>query len=290
MDLYDCWIPKFKYTEHIEIDSGTIYSWYEEDKRPDLNISWQNIYDYDKNWVFKHCWAIPREDKDDIIREYLKREQFNLTNFFDYTRAFTSIKNDIAKICEVEINHLKRRIDDYRKHIELIKNCGYYSLYDENDCYDKSISALIKELFSSIEYEKKQIEYQKEYQNERLTKVFEYQGKIDKIYDQIFQYCLDEKHQWLGAYYQRGIINFNNGNILETLQDIEKLIENSKKLKSFISQIYFLKGKAEVELGLYHDAIVSLYVALKEDPKNKEAYFERAQAYFELGEFDKANK
>lgn len=43
-----------------------------------------------------------------------------------------------------------------------------------------------------------------------------------------------------------------------------------------------------LEVGLYHEAIIALTKAIEKDPVNKEAYFSRAAAYFETGDFDLA--
>ena len=41
-------------------------------------------------------------------------------------------------------------------------------------------------------------------------------------------------------------------------------------------------------MGKYEQAIEALSAAIKKDPKNKAAYFHRAAAYFETGNFDEA--
>lgn len=60
-----------------------------------------------------------------------------------------------------------------------------------------------------------------------------------------------------------------------------------KTIKELLtSELYLQEGTVYVELGLYDKAVVSLSNAIHKDPNNKQAYFERAAAYFELGQFD----
>jgi tetratricopeptide (TPR) repeat protein len=110
-------------------------------------------------------------------------------------------------------------------------------------------------------------------------------------YENQFQWCLMH-HQWNGAYYGQGLLNFHRGELTEALDNIRNFIDGLKnEEKNQLSQkIYLKKGIVEAEVGLYDDAIISLSEALRKDPSCKEAYFERAAAYFEAGEFDLALK
>ncbi|KKL53952.1 hypothetical protein LCGC14_2270270, partial [marine sediment metagenome] len=297
LNLCKCKVSSFQSIYYLKIheedellDDGTRYAWYErwdeeEDDVLDLKIIWRGLDS--KNFTLKHRWEIPDKNFFNSIVGYSKEEEFYVWDFFDCNRAFSAIKDDIIQIYKIKENYYKRCVEENQKHIKLIKSCGYDYLFDEDNNY-KSIERVVKDIQGSLYWEKRSLAYAKKYRDRDLDKLYGCQGKVDALFSQIYQQCIDEKHQWLGVYYQRGIINFNNGNIFEVLQDIEELIENSENLEDFLSRIYLLKGQSEVELGLYHDAIASLYIALREDPKNKEAYFERAQAYFELGEFDKA--
>jgi len=133
-------------------------------------------------------------------------------------------------------------------------------------------------------YQKDIEEAAKKYRRE-LNKSYEYQKTIDNIYKEIFDWCTTN-HHWIGAYYQRGLLNLNNGNLLDVLSDIKEI--NSNDFDEFKDDILLLKGKTENELGLYHDAIISLSEVKKNKLKKKEAYFERALAYFENGDFNLA--
>ena len=102
------------------------------------------------------------------------------------------------------------------------------------------------------------------------------------------QQCI-EYHQWKGAYYERGLANFVEGNYSKANDDISQFIKASEGYEDddlLPVEAYLTKGVIESELCLYNEAIVSLSRVIEEDPANKEAYFERAVAYFQLGEFD----
>lgn len=70
------------------------------------------------------------------------------------------------------------------------------------------------------------------------------------------------------------------------MQHNQSNIENLQG--NFASDIYQTKGESEVEIANYDAAILSLSKAIKLNPENKSAFFERAIAYFEIGKFDEA--
>lgn len=84
--------------------------------------------------------------------------------------------------------------------------------------------------------------------------------------------------------YERGKLLHEKGEITDFVRDIFELAE----LGYSTPQIELETGRAYNELNLYNKAIDVLSKVLKKDPKNKEAYFERALAYFEKGDFDLA--
>ena len=118
------------------------------------------------------------------------------------------------------------------------------------------------------------------------------QGCVDSTYHQIFDDCI-RRHQWSGSMYCRGLLDFQQGNFISAFDDISKYINiNEKRGKEEIlsDEAYYFKGLLASEVGSYNDAIVHLSRAIVKNPKHKEAYFERAVAYFELGKFDLALK
>jgi tetratricopeptide (TPR) repeat protein len=112
---------------------------------------------------------------------------------------------------------------------------------------------------------------------------------ILRLHEEQCQNCI-ENHQWSGAFYNRGLLSFSRGLINEALEDIRRFMDGLKDSEKALlsSEEYLNEGIIQSEVNLYNDAIVSLSMAIQKDPNNKMAYFERAAAYFETGEFDLA--
>jgi tetratricopeptide (TPR) repeat protein len=110
--------------------------------------------------------------------------------------------------------------------------------------------------------------------------------KFLSLYDE----CL-KKHPHPKIFYERGMVRFHLGETLDSLDDIKELISFAEKnnyTEFLTSDLYLKEGLGLCETLSYDEAIVSLTKAIEKDPKNKEAYFERAFAYFEKGKFDHA--
>jgi tetratricopeptide (TPR) repeat protein len=213
--------------------------------------------------------------------------EFNFLNFSDVLKAFSIVHEDLLSINNSEKDLYQKLILEKRNDIELLKNRIYIDYFDPY--FGISNKVLREDFLNDIKKLKKELNDTEIIYQKNVIKSYEYQGKLEKIYQNIFDNCI-QNHGYLGTFYQRGLMNFNNGNILNALNDIDSFLKQSKDNKDLEYQIILLKGQSEVELGLYHDAIVTLSKAIKNDSKNKSIYFDRAQAYFELGNFDLALK
>lgn len=123
-----------------------------------------------------------------------------------------------------------------------------------------------------------------------IQEVCELQKEVSVMYFDIFDNCA-KNHKSSRAFYERGLMHFEAGRFDESLEDILALINKAKgreELDKLPIDTYFFKGVAEMEVGLYHDAILSLNEALFMHPGNRDIYLERALAYFETGQFDEA--
>ncbi len=92
-------------------------------------------------------------------------------------------------------------------------------------------------------------------------------------------------------YYERGMIFFHRGEILDSLNDIRKAIsfsQNPHCQKFLDSDLYLVEGRIFNENLSYDEAIISLTRAIEKDPLNFDAYLERAIAYFEKGDYSLA--
>lgn len=107
-----------------------------------------------------------------------------------------------------------------------------------------------------------------------------------------YNYCL-QQHPHPKIFYERGMLRMHSGEIEAALEDIQSLMKmaNSDQYKNAClinSEMYQQEGQFYAELGQYDKAIAALTEAVNRDPNNKEAYFHRAAAYFETGNFDVA--
>lgn len=106
----------------------------------------------------------------------------------------------------------------------------------------------------------------------------------------IYSQCL-AKHPHPKIFYERGMVFFHRGDTLDSLEDIRKFIayaENYHYHDLLTSDLYLKEGRLLSECLSYDEAIVALTRAIEKDSANKDAYFERAIAYFEAGDFSNA--
>lgn len=127
-----------------------------------------------------------------------------------------------------------------------------------------------------------------DYMDQVYLMLEELQDDFTTIYD----HCL-ECHPHPKIYYERGMLKMHSGNIEEALSDIHKLMDLAKtdqykNSEILTSEMYQQEGESYADIGMYDKAIASLTEAIKLDPKNQEAYFHRAHAYFEKGDFDQS--
>jgi tetratricopeptide (TPR) repeat protein len=84
-------------------------------------------------------------------------------------------------------------------------------------------------------------------------------------------------------------MHFIHGDVVEAIEDgVEFLKISSLQNAQDLSDNYLQLGEAYSETMEYDKAIESLSKAIAANPENKTAYFERAVAYFETGDFDRA--
>lgn len=122
-----------------------------------------------------------------------------------------------------------------------------------------------------------------------------YQGlnEVGDRFLKMYDFCI-KNHKNYRSMFERGKIHFDRGNVEQCLNDITDLINDdaaNEILKEIAPKDFLItKAQAFQELGQYEKAIEALSDVIKEDPENKEAYFHRAFAYFETGNFDRALK
>jgi tetratricopeptide (TPR) repeat protein len=115
---------------------------------------------------------------------------------------------------------------------------------------------------------------------------------IIPLYKNILTECKHKGAYNLALTYNEGLLGFVTGDYETSLNQINEFIlfAESLKLREKLlnSKIYQKQGESQLEVGLYHEAIATLTKSIQKDSMNKESYFSRAAAYFEIGDFASA--
>ena len=214
---------------------------------------------------------------------------YALENYPQFIEFISLFRDGLVQTTESIISKYKDRIFTNKQDLEKCRNDEDYAF---NFWFKKLCSSIFTSSYSLAKIEEHlldNIERDKEFLTEletnlrkKIEVIDQTEDKIQKKYDHIFTWCL-EHHNFSGALYNQGFYNFHLGNNFNALQSIKKYIEHGEKLSS---DVYKLKGDLHSELGLYNEAIIALTKAIELNPKNKDAYFTRAECYFELGNFD----
>jgi tetratricopeptide (TPR) repeat protein len=192
----------------------------------------------------------------------------------------------------------KGRVD--LKYLRFLKKDGCLSIeYDENDeikgydayhYFTTPIDEAIQDVKNSIPRLEQEIEEEQEqFEESRLIADAAF-AKIDASYKRIFLWCL-QHHQPEGIAFNGALESFLAGDFRDAIAQIRQLISVAEERKlgnDLIAKLYLLKGQVQSEGCLFADAIVDLTTAIQKNPSMKEAYLDRAAAYFELGQFDQA--
>jgi tetratricopeptide (TPR) repeat protein len=125
-----------------------------------------------------------------------------------------------------------------------------------------------------------------------LDKLYTTLEELRKEFFTQYKMCIRD-HPHPKIYYERGMLRMHSGRTEDALMDINRLMRmaNSDRYKDrmiLTTEMYQQEGEVYAELGNYDKAISSLTEAIRLDPNNRGAYFSRAQAYFERGEFEQS--
>ncbi len=121
-----------------------------------------------------------------------------------------------------------------------------------------------------------------------LNQIYDLLESIRLSFLPLYNQCL-RKHPHPKIYYERGMLYLHSGEAEKALNDMHELMKLGGTY-SLTSEMYQQEGETYADLGVYDKAIASLTEALSQDPNNKEAYFHRAYANFESGNFEQALK
>lgn len=117
-------------------------------------------------------------------------------------------------------------------------------------------------------------------------------SKIIPLYKNILTSCFHvNETRNIAHSYNAALVSFIEGNWNDFAHQAERLIQLATiHNKTYIvnSGFYQKYGESQLQVHNYHKAIEALSIAIAKNPNNKEAYFQRAIAYFEIGDFDQA--
>jgi tetratricopeptide (TPR) repeat protein len=272
--------PLYRFSHHrckenYYIDNFDLHEWNKEDlylfaglDHKESQEILRNYFDFEEEDISSYTWFL---DKTSLFRKAL--DQSRLESKKAEEECLQNIKH---------ILNLKAQGAQFvkYKYIE-----GKIEGYECSSCrFDETVEDALKTQQRVITLRKEEQKKCDEFQ-EYAEHIFR---QIDSLYYDIFEWCL-ENHQPEGIEFHAVIESLLVGDSLEGinhLRNLLKIAEENGYDKQVISKIQFLKGQLESESLLYGDALVSLTEAIANMPSLKEAYLERAAAYFELGEFD----
>lgn len=194
-------------------------------------------------------------------------------DYSSFLSIFPCLQNDAAFLCQYNIDFLTRRKPEVKAFWK--SPASYTSALWYEDAILK-----IKDLRKMIEESKKK--YQK------CSKGIEKEQKKATFYcKKSLDYCI-ANHNNPVAHVDRGLIDYLDGDVLQAYDRLAIALKKIQQedLESIKEKALLLKGRSELEAGLYADAILTLTDLLDKYPSNHEAYLDRAEAYFELGDFD----
>ena len=306
----------FEFLKYICDEFPTDCYLYNQDKKW-RSVSPYSVCSYELNWdeisFFRYdrekTGGIYMEEKGDLDSKYFKEEMVKFSHS-GLLQAYERINADLLFYQDKQIQFYKRKLALRQQKLSLCesyKSQGYTHLIFDEDTL-KTIGAIdintvpridrdgnYKSLFIEICQQKEAIADIEAELNKnsfqisinRLEKTFR---EIDGMLKEWFLHCLNF-HQLEGISFNQAIEALLVGDYFSAIKCIRTLIdvlEDQQFDAKSISKVYLLKGQLQAEVNLHADAILSLTNAIVKNPAFKEAYFERAVSYFEMGNFEKA--
>lgn len=141
---------------------------------------------------------------------------------------------------------------------------------------------------NSEEYVQKNLPYAYNPNNpKKISEVYCFLNSIQEYWLGITEQCT-KIHPHPKIYYERGLAFYDQGNFLEAIAEIEKMItlgQDPRFSDTLTSEMYHKQGQVYADVALYDQAIEALTYAIQKEPTNQKAYFERALCYLENGDY-----
>ncbi len=261
------------------------------------------FYPWERKWPYKYIVYNWEKTKGFYLQDN-PRQEYSFTSYPQFLELTFALRKDVRfysfgvyeqelKFSCATLSRL-RQIEEQGEYgnIEFDER-GQLDLYDwgKSSSQSKDISIFIKDLNNKINYLDEKISSFSSVEYEKNKEIIEIAiRKIDDKFRRIFIRCL-ERHQPEGIAFHGALEGLIGQDFYEAIDQIRWLIEIAEKhhvQDELLSKLYLLKGQIQSEYGLYAAAIIGLTTAIQKNPQMKEAYFERAAAYFELGDFERA--
>lgn len=261
----------YPYTGHISWNANQKCSWI-------TDLIFKNDIDYGNylnpqekvevpSKIIRELTNYPNEEYG--VERFEKKAFVFRKNYGAIPQAFRILKNDISQYFESNEIFLVTRIQDVINKIPVYEWGGM-----QEKLTSKKKLLRLKKQTGELYYERMRFVEEKE-----LAAFDACKRSLD--------WCI-ENHHSPSAHFNRGLFDYLQGNTVDALTHVEAALDKSlsNNLEKLRDAATFLKGQTEIEAGLYADAVITLTQLINRNPSNKEAFLERASAYFELSDFD----
>jgi len=245
--------------------------WYGQVEHIEKGVEWEVHY-YSEECDDEPWWRFDRREGyiEEENAQYYYKTNFYLEDYTEVKELLSLIKLDLEGKILNNIYEYDTKIQNLRKMLECTESP-----------YRKK--ALTREINEELGYRSNS----QNYGLRRKNIWYQLSDEVDQLFEKKFDRCIEKGH-WNGAYYQKGLLLFDQGDYFGAFQEMERFLDaEGENIKDLIDASY-KQGVLKILLGQYDEAIKILGQTIHLDPKNKEARLERAIAYFEKGDFDKS--
>ena len=237
--------------------------WWHQKIPPPYYWKGKQTYGYRERWMCSFSYFFSRYSPD--FPWHPNWPKRNCLEYSEYVQKYAYLFYWFDISYDLIRTSLKRRLQE--KEDELRVRGEKYGWQDRK-CLEEAIEYLKHDIAGLGECKRQSIDC--------IAKSFE---ETTDLFFQIYNECI-EVHKHPTAIYERGRIYFDRGDTLGFVGDIFTL---SAMGYASTPEIEIELGKAYNDANLYNHAIKILSAAIQKKPQLKEAYFERAVAYFETG-------
>jgi tetratricopeptide (TPR) repeat protein len=210
---------------------------------------------------------------------------FLVASFHESARILSQLRNDHSLYMNGEIAYLQLKISDLKR--DLIE-MGKRERWENGFCYVLPIEKYKSEYDVYIARYLKRIDMLQTRFSKAEKFIDNAESQINSFFRRLYHYCMEE-HQNTRGLYELSLMDFAEGNNLDAFFQLRKLIneiELEGNIQELSAELHLLDGLLCNELSQFHEAISALTQCIQKNPNNKEAYYERALAYFETGQLE----